>query len=260
MEEALRFFRTYEGIIYGVLILLSAWQIRKFLISWEEVRGAAFGLERESAQARLNGAAILLVLLLAMAMAEFIMVSFVVPSVPGAIPLLTPTIDLLATPTITLSPVLLTPGAVITSTISTPSPEAAIQGQGCIPGQLTLTSPKDGQEISGIVILTGTVDIPNFGFYQYEVARPGETIWLTLQVGREVKHNQTLGEWDTRTLAQGDYMLRLVATDNKGEPLATCVIRVRVMTQQQESAAINLKQRLSNLQVDGEDRILYARN
>ncbi len=250
MEEALRFFRTYEGYIYGVLLLLAVWQIRKFIIAWEEVRGAAFGLERESAQTRLNGAAIFLVLILATAMAEFIVVSFVVPAVPGAIPLLTPTIDLLATPTITLSPALLTPGVAITPTLSTPSTQATVQGQGCIPGQLTLTSPKDGQEISGVVALTGTVDIPNFGFYQYEVARPGETIWLTIQVGREVKHNQTLGEWDTRTLAQGDYMLRLVATDNKGDPLATCTIRVRVVA----------KQETSELLPGQKDRLTYARD
>jgi hypothetical protein len=234
MEEALRFFRTYEVYVYGALLLLSLWQIRKFIIAWGEVRGAAFGLERESAQARLNGAAIIMVLILATAMAEFIIVSFVVPSVPGAIPLLTPTIDLLATPTITLSPALLTPGAVITSTLSTPGAEPTVQGEGCIPGQLTLAAPLDGQEISGVIVLTGTVDIPNFGFYQYEVARPGETIWLTIQVGREVKHEQTLGEWDTRTLAQGDYILRLVATNNQGEPLATCMIRVRVVASPSE--------------------------
>ncbi len=259
MEEALRFFRTNEGYIYGVLLLLAVWQIRKFVLSWEEVRGAAFGLERESAQARLNGAAILLVLILATAMSEFIVVSFVVPAVPGATPLLTPTIDLLATPTITLSPALLTPGAAITSTLSTPSPLATIQGQGCLPGQLILTSPKDGQEISGVVILTGTVDIPNFGFYQYEIARPGETIWLTIQVGREVKHNQTLGEWDTTTLAQGDYMLRLVATDNKGEPLATCMIRVRVVAKP-ESSGIIQEWMVSKMQVDWKDRFPYARD
>jgi hypothetical protein len=232
--EALRFLRTNEGYIYGFLLLLAVWQIRKFILAWNEVRGAAFGLERESAQARLNGAAIMLVLILATGMVEFIIVSFVIPSVPGALPLMTPTVDLLATPTITLSPALLTPGVAITATLSTPLPGLTPQGEGCIPGQIMLTSPKDGEEISGGVILTGTVDIPNFGFYKYEVARPGETIWLTIQAGREVKREQTLGEWDTRSLAQGDYMLRLVATDNQGEPLATCMIRVRVVAPKEE--------------------------
>jgi hypothetical protein len=232
--EALRFLNNNEGYIYGFLILLAIWQIRKFILAWEEVRGAAFGLERESAQARLNGAAIFLVLILATGMAEFIVVSFVVPTVPGALPLMTPTVDLLATPTVTLSPALLTPGAAITTTLATPQAALTPQGEGCIPGQLNLTSPLDGEEITQVVILTGTVDIPNFGFYKYEVARPGESIWLTIQAGREVKRDQTLGEWDTRTLAQGDYLLRLVATDNQGEPLATCVIRVRVVATREE--------------------------
>ncbi len=227
--EALRFLRTYEGYIYGFLLLLAIWQIRKFILAWEEVRGAAFGLERESAQARLNGAAIMLVLIMAVAMGEFIAITFVLPTVPGAFPLLTPTIDLLATPTITLSPALLTPGAGIPTPMTTALPALTAQGEGCIPGQLDLSSPRDGEEISGVIVLTGTVDLPNLGFYKYEVARPGETIWLTLQAGREVKHEQALGEWDTRTLAQGDYQLRLVATDNQGETLATCTIRVRVI-------------------------------
>jgi hypothetical protein len=143
--------------------------------------------------------------------------------------LLTPTIDLLATPTITLSPALLTPGAASTVAASTPAAALTPQGEGCLPGQLSLSAPRDGEEISGVIVLTGTVDIPNFGFYKYEVARPGETIWLTIQAGREVKREQALGEWDTRTLAQGDYQLRLVATDNQGEALATCTIRVRVL-------------------------------
>lgn len=229
VEDALRFLRTWEVYIYGVLLLWLLWQIRNFILAWEEMRGAAFGLERENAQARLNRAAIMLMLILTAAMAEFIVISFIVPAVPGAIPLMTPTVDLLATPTITLSPELFDQA---TSTLSS---EQAPQGIGCIPGQLTLTSPKDGAEISGVVILTGTVDIPNFGFYQYEVARPGETIWLTIQVGREIRREQTLGEWDTRTIPQGEYLLRLVATDNQGEPLATCTIRVRVVAIRENS-------------------------
>jgi hypothetical protein len=230
MEEALRFAKTYEAVIYGVLLVLGIWQIRKFILSWDEVRGAAFGLERESAQTHLNQAAVMLVLILAIAMSEFIMVSFVVPTVPGALPLFTPTVDLLATPTITLSPELLTPGVENTVTPQTPSPsQAVVQGVGCIPKQLTITSPLDGQEISGVVILTGTVDVPDLGFYKYEVSRPDENIWLTIQAGREVKQEAKLGEWDTRTLPQGDYLLRLVATDNKGDSLATCTIRVRIV-------------------------------
>jgi hypothetical protein len=91
-----------------------------------------------------------------------------------------------------------------------------------------LIEPAEGAEVSGVIIVRGTADIQNFGFYKYEIARPGETVWLTIQAGREIKQEGELGQWDTRTLAPGDYMLRLVVTDNQGQPLEPCVVQVRV--------------------------------
>jgi hypothetical protein len=97
-----------------------------------------------------------------------------------------------------------------------------------VPGQVILTAPKAGEEVSGIITIEGTVNIPDFGFYKYEIARPGETIWLTILAGREIVQEGELGQWDTATLSPGDYMLRLVVTDNQGESLPPCVIQVRV--------------------------------
>jgi hypothetical protein len=91
-----------------------------------------------------------------------------------------------------------------------------------------LSDPVDGSEISGVVIIKGTADIQNFGFYKYEVARLGDTVWQTIQAGREIKQESELGQWDTRTLAPGDYMLRLIVIDNQGETLEPCVIQVNV--------------------------------
>mgnify|MGYP001125616929 CR=1 FL=1 len=229
MEEILRFFRTYETWIYLGLGILSLWQIRKFILAWEEVRGALFGMEREGAQTRLNQAATFLVLLLVMAIAEFTLVTFIAPAVPGAVPIPTATMNLFATPSTTLP--VITPAGMQPS--ETPlSGTQSIAGQGCIPGQIAFTNPVDGQEVSGAVVLTGTVDIPNFGFYTYEIARQGETIWLPLQVGREIKQEAVLGNWDTSALSPGDYMLRLVVTDNQGHILEPCVIKIRVVAVQ----------------------------
>ena len=61
-----------------------------------------------------------------------------------------------------------------------------------------------------------------------EVARPGDTLWQTIQAGRDIVQEGELGQWDTRTMAPGDYMLRLVIVDNQGESLEPCVIRVNV--------------------------------
>jgi hypothetical protein len=229
MEEALRFFRTYEMWIYVILALAGLVYIRKFILAWEELRRAAFGLERESAQSNLNQSAGMLVLLFVMAVAVFVLVSFVAPSFPASNPLLTPTMDLLASPTTTLAGETPVEGlATATSEVMAGTTTVAVAGEGCVPGQIMLTEPADGADISGVIMVRGTADIPNFGFYKYEIARPGETVWLTIQAGREIIQESELGQWDTRTLAAGDYMLRLVISDNQGETLEPCVIQVRV--------------------------------
>lgn len=234
MEEVLRFFKTYETIIYLGLGGLAIWQIRKFILAWDEVRNAAFGLERESAQGRLNQTAILLVLIMLMATVEFTMVSFIVPAVPGAMPLLTPTIDLLATPTTTLSAFI--PESEAPQSITTPLPVSVEPelDNGCIPDRVMITEPANGESVSGQITLVGTVDVPNFGFYKYEVTRPGESIWLPIQAGREIKHEEPLGDWDTGVLPQGSYLLRLVVSDNQGNDAGTCVIQLNVTTPENE--------------------------
>ena len=231
MEEALRFFRTYELWLYVILALAGLVYIRKIILAWEDLRRAAFGLERESAQSQLNYSMGMLVLLFIMAIGVFVLVSFVSPAFPASNPLLTPTMDLLASPTTTLAEQD-TPEGMLDDTMDESTPEPVITeqslGEGCLPGQIMLTEPRQGEEINGLIVVEGTADIQNFGFYKYEVARPGETVWLTILAGRDIIQDGELGQWDTRTLAPGDYMLRLVVTDNQGESLEPCVIQVRV--------------------------------
>jgi hypothetical protein len=225
MEPALQFFRIYEFWIYGILIVLAFWQMRKFAHAWNELRGTVFGMEREAAQARLNQTATILVLIIIMAVAEFTLVSIVIPSIPAASPLATSTLDLLATPTTTLAPAL----GEGEEGGPTATPAELPAAEGCTPGQINLTGPVNGDQVSGMVTLYGTANIPNFGFYTYEIARPGESIWLPVQVGRQPVVNDVLGIWDTTALEAGDYMLRLVVTDNIGTALTPCAIQVRVI-------------------------------
>jgi hypothetical protein len=233
MEEALRFFRAYEIWIYLVLGLGGLIYIRKFILAWQELREAAFGLERESAQTRLNQSASALTLLVSLSVTLFFLVSFVAPTMPGAIPLLTPTLDLLATPTSTLPPS--TPEAIGvpasgTSIAATPTLPLTPQlgGEGCIPGQLIITSPQNGSEIQGTVVITGTASTPNFGFYKLEMKRADQNNWLTILAGNETKVDDTLGAWNTSLLSPGDHQLSLVVTDNQGTSLEPCIIQVRV--------------------------------
>jgi hypothetical protein len=225
MEQVLQFFRTYEIWVYIILGALALWQVRKFALAWDELRGAFFGMEREAAQSRVNSAATLVVIFIIMAVVEFTMVTFVAPTVPGANPLPTTTLDLLATPTTTLpaptQDINATPG-------NTPTPGEVAAAEGCIPGQVNLIFPTNGESISGKATVRGSAEIPNFGFYTLQIALPGDPVWLPIQVGQQTVKNADLGSWDTSSLAAGSYMLELVVTDNVGNAMTPCAIQVTV--------------------------------
>ncbi len=226
MEEALGFFRAFETWIYLLLGLGGLYNIRKFFIAWQELRSATFGLERERAQSRLNQAASWLVLLLTMIISEFILVSFIAPAMPGPIGLPTPTLNLLATPSVTLPAGNLPEGAA--QATETPAVIQTVVGSGCVPGQIEIMIPENGEEISGVVPVVGSANIPNFGFYKFEIKRPDETTWLTIQAGNAPVSGGKLGDWDTSRLSPGDYQLALVVVDSQAKPSTPCIIQLRV--------------------------------
>lgn len=225
MEQVLKFFRAYEIWIYVILGILILWHVRKFALAWEELRGAFFGLEREAAQSRVNSAATMIVLLIIMAVAEFTVVTFVVPTLPGANPLPTATLDLLATPTYTLPPSTQNPNE---TPDATPTPGELPATEGCVPGEINLTEPLNGDRFSGSITIRGSANITNFGFFTLQVARPGDTIWLPISVGQQPIKNDVLGTWDTSSLTPGEYMFRLLVTDNIGNELTPCAIQVLI--------------------------------
>lgn len=225
MNEIIRFLKNYEILIYIVLGTLAVWQIRKFLLAWEELRSAAFGLEKESAQSRLNSAAVVLVVLLAMTVAEYGLVTYLAPTIPDAQPLPTPTLDLLATPTTTLLP----PAEGAEPTLQPTEASGGTPGiSGCRPGEVMITSPEPEATVSGIIEIEGTVDIPDFGFYKFEIAPADSQNWLTIQASDLPAVEEQLGFWDTTQLEPGDYQLRLVVTDNQGTELDPCEVSLYV--------------------------------
>lgn len=223
MPEVLRFFKDYEVFIYLILGILAVWQLRKFILAWAELRSAAFGLEQESARRRLNWAVSTLVLILFLAVAEFGLVSVVVPNYPGTLP--TPTLDLLATPTATLEGT----QAVMEGGPATPAPTPLpLEADGCVPGQIEILSPEEGETVQEVVEIRGSADVANFGFYKFEVTSAQEINWQTIQAGDEPVQDDQLGFWDTTRFAPGEYILRLIVTDNQGEASAPCSVRLRV--------------------------------
>jgi hypothetical protein len=75
MDEALRFFRLYEGWIYFFIALGAVLYLRRLFVNFREMRSTIFGLERTSAQTRFNQAVTVLVLLILIGIGEFVSVS-----------------------------------------------------------------------------------------------------------------------------------------------------------------------------------------
>ena len=225
MAEFLKFLAEYEVLIYIVLAIGAMFSFRWLFRSWREWQVAVFSLEREFSARRFGRSALISAMIVIFFCIEFFMASFVIPGLPADFFIATPTLDLISTPTGTLPPELMTQFANQPQGIQ---PNAA----GCTPGQIELTYPEPGDEIKGVIELTGTVDIPNFGFYKYEVAPNGSDTWATIAAGRAVVKEGSLGRWDTTALTPGDYQLRLVVIDNQGTALSPCVVPVQVVPNQ----------------------------
>jgi hypothetical protein len=91
-----------------------------------------------------------------------------------------------------------------------------------------ITSPSPGQELKGVVDLFGIVDVNDLGFYKIEYASAGLENWATFYAGRESSPEAPIGVWDTSQLPSGDYLVRLVVTDNQGKVYPPCTITFRV--------------------------------
>lgn len=227
MEEFLRFLATFEVWIYILVGGVALFYLRKVLIAWREWQGAIFGLEKESAQQHFSRVMTIFLLLLMLILAEFISVTFIMPGLPKTVALVTPTVDILAKPTLTLQASAAL--ALITPTGSGIPTAVIVTTEGCTPGKIEWTFPKNGQQLKGIVTLKGTVNLPNLGFYKYEYSPAGSNSWTTIAANNQTKNDADLGgQWNTGQLTPGDYRLRLVVADSQNNILPACVVSIRI--------------------------------
>ena len=225
MTAILSFFARLAPLIFVVLAVGWIITIRRIVQARAEEHSAVFGLEREIAQHHMRQAVAALSVVSLLALAEFALVVFIIPSIPGLTQLATPTMNPLITPTGTFPLEFMETLGVVTPGGPTPT----IQASGCIPGQIDITTPKAGDTLKGSIQLVGTANIPNFGFYKYEFAPLGSDIWATIVADNKVVQDGKLGKWDTSVITPGDYQLRLVVSDNQGNNFPTCVVPVRII-------------------------------
>jgi len=212
-------------LILGVVFIINLQKLVRALIS---KRKATFGLEKEVAQKSIRSAITFLSLVGLFAISNFILVSIASIQFPGIAQLSTPTVDMVAT------------DAPLMEDVTTPDPadeeqsatQTAIALTGCIPEVLEWKNPTDGAEIEGSIELSGTVNVPNMGFYKYEYRYQTDTIWTPISAGNvPVVDGPFGGIWNTEEITPGIYYLRLVVSDNVNNLLEPCEIQVKVLAQ-----------------------------
>ena len=232
MDAIIKFLADLEVPIYLILGVVAIIYLRRLTLALDERKTSVFGLEREAAQTKVTSAATVMFLVTLLAVGEFIVATFLAGELAQQPLYATPTIAVLTTPTTTLPA-----GPVPTDATPTPTlyPQAQIEGieSNCQAEVLEIAEPRQGDEVSGVVELIGSVNTPTFGSYEYEYSVMGEPNWQTIAAGSGMRVQSSLGFWYTTNLVPGDYMLRLVALDNQGVKTAACVIVVKVSAAQE---------------------------
>lgn len=96
-----------------------------------------------------------------------------------------------------------------------------------------ITSPTPGQVVQGQVAVTGTTDIPNFESAELAFAYASDPTgsWFSIRKLTDPVSGGVLATWDTTSISDGDYVLRLqVSLTYSGSQQVTVPVKVRNYT------------------------------
>ncbi len=90
-----------------------------------------------------------------------------------------------------------------------------------------ITNPQQGQTVSGLIQVMGSVNVPNFSRYQLELAQSARPD-VTAKLGDPIRSQPTadnsfLSGWDTNNVPDGQYNLRLTAYDSQEHSITLIV-------------------------------------
>jgi len=228
LNSILRGLITYS---IGIFVLLGVGfliYLRKLVLAINAWKSSVFGLERDLAKRKLVAASSGLLLLILLFIGEFLLITVINPQLPAAATAAAPTLNPFATPTMTIS----SEENLDDPMITTPTIDQESLISECQEGILEISSPADGDAVSGTVEIIGTVNVEDFGSYKYEYSTTGAVDWVTIAAGNSLKLDENLGYWFTSALQPGIFFLQLVPLDNVGEELTPCIITVEVVTEE----------------------------
>lgn len=221
MAEAVLLVEEFQAWIYLILFVFGTIYLRNTIRALGERNRAVFGLEREQANRGLTRAFAMLLLVVVLGVVTFLVANFAGPAVPiTSRPTAVPTISLLSEEVdIPLSEI-----------EPTPIPLGTLDASACLNAEATIVSPTEGEDLSGVIEITGTANIPNFAFYKIEYrSTSSDQAWRAISAGTEPIVESELGVWDTSLVLSDFYHLRLVVTDTEGNAPQPCTIQIRLV-------------------------------
>ena len=95
---------------------------------------------------------------------------------------------------------------------------------------LEISTPLPGEAAQGLLQISGTVEVDNLISYtlDFSFQQDNDQAWFLISKGNTSVVNGILGEWDTSTIPDGNYKLRLTVNRNTDEPLILVVEGIRV--------------------------------
>jgi hypothetical protein len=101
-----------------------------------------------------------------------------------------------------------------------------------------ITAPSAGQILRGQVSITGTTNIPNFASAELDFAYASDSTgsWFLIQTFSQPVANSAIATWDTTSISDGDYILRLRVTLQDGSS-QDATVKVKVQNQAPLSTA-----------------------
>ena len=90
--------------------------------------------------------------------------------------------------------------------------------------------PEPGDMLQGVIIVLGDTDV--YGFHSSEISfsysLDTATEWFLIHSSTEPINNGTLAVWDTTTITDGTYQLRVLVHLDNGQDIETIVPKLRV--------------------------------
>lgn len=245
---------TYAPWLYAICGLVALFQIYRLWNVRIERRQAVFSLEREKAVHELqNIFSVALMLLLIMGATYFtsttlrdaVASQIAEARAPNPTPAILPTptntpLPATETPTVTPTPLGGIPTPAVEATpefeqpvaapppTDTPPPALVVEAAACPDPRAVITSPGNGQTISGMVIVSGTANHDHFQYYKIEYAPAGSEAFNYLNGGNSPVINGVLITFDSTALGNGGWTLRLIVVDNTGNFPPPCQVTVQI--------------------------------